>query len=332
MNVLLAGAGPMALGYAKVLQAMGVSFSAVGRGAGSAKAFADGCGVAPATGGLDAWLAANRPSPETLAIVALPIPDLAAATCRLAEAGVRRILVEKPAGLNAREIESVEQTAARTGAEIYVGYNRRFFASVQAARHLIVEDGGATSFQFEFTEIESRVLAVHHNKDVLANWFLANSTHVVDAAFFLGGEPAELSATASGALAWHPAGAVFVGHGRTAAGALFSWHADWSSAGRWGIDIRTRKRRLILQPLEQLSVQDKGSFAITPHAIDDSLDKQFKPGLYRQVAAALSPDPVAAGLPTIAQQAQAAGYWYGEICPASAASWSTGFEAIRHVR
>jgi predicted dehydrogenase len=332
MNILLVGAGPMALAYAKVLQAMGLGFSVVGRGAASAKAFAEACGVAPSMGGFDAWLAANRPSPQTLAIVALPIPALAAASCRLAEAGVRRILVEKPGGLQTLDIEAVAQAASQSGAEIYVGYNRRFCASVQAARRLIAEDGGVSSFQFEFTEIESRVLAIHGAREVLENWFLANSTHVVDTAFFLGGEPAEMSAAVSGSLAWHPAGAVFAGHGRTDAGAQFSWHADWSSAGRWGIDVRTPKRRLILQPLEQLSVQDKGSFTISSHAIDDRLDKQFKPGLYRQVEALLSRDPAAAGLPTIAHQAVAARRWYSRMCPAVAAASGVAYEAACNVR
>jgi hypothetical protein len=55
----------------------------------------------------------------------------------------------------------------------------------------------------------------------------------------------------------------------------------------------TARRRLILQPLEQLSVQDQSGFAVTPVALDDGDDRAFKPGLLRQVAAFLAarPDP-----------------------------------------
>ena len=39
----------------------------------------------------------------------------------------------------------------------------------------------------------------------------------------------------------------------------------------------------ILSPLEKLQVQQKGSFDIKYLEIDDSLDTQFKPGLYEMV-------------------------------------------------
>lgn len=313
MNVLLVGAGPIALAYAKVLQGMGVDFTAIGRGAESAQKFKHACGVPPATGGLADWLAGNRIVPGTVAIVALSAVDLADATCALADADVRRILVEKPAGLSVAEIDRVAEVAARTGAEIYVAYNRRFYASVQAARAMITEDGGATSFHFEFTEAVTRILSAPKDPRLLAAWFLANSTHVVDTAFFLGGAPVELSGEVSGALDWHPAGAVFVGHGRTAGNARFTWHADWRSAGRWGIDVRTPRRRLILQPMEQLAVQEKDSFAVTPYALDDALDREYKPGFFRQTEAFLGASP--AGLLPIAEHAATVRRWFSRICP-----------------
>lgn len=305
----------MAIAYGRVLNALGVAWSAVGRGSRSATTLEAACGVKPALGGLERYLR-EQPSPTAnCAIVALPIPQLATATQALTEAGIGRVLVEKPAGLTIAEIEGLARAVERSGAEVYVGYNRRFYASVGAARSLIAEDGGVTSFHMDFTERVDRIETGKQDRAVLANWFLANSSHVVDLAFFLCGEAAEGRGLAAGALTWHPAGAVFVGHGRTASGAPFTWHADWTSAGRWGVDIRTARRRLLLQPLEQLLVQDRGSLELSRYPLDDALDHRFKPGLYRQVDAFLGPAPAGLGLETIAAHARHVRSWSAMICP-----------------
>lgn len=313
VKVLLVGAGPMARAYAKVLNALSASWIAVGRGAGSAETFAKEIGVTPVIGGLAGYLWSHAGCQAEMAIVALPISQLAGATIELAKAGVRRILVEKPAGVTASEIGDVMETAARTGCDIFVGYNRRFYSSVDAARALIAADGGVSSFHFEFTELADRLRGTISDRAVLNNWLLANSSHVIDLAFNLCGAPATMSGAVSGALDWHPAGAVFAGHGQTQSGALFTWHADWTSAGRWGVDVRTARRRLILQPLETLAIQEKGSLAIAPCTIADELDRQFKPGLFRQVEAFLSVDAGLKGLPTIAAHYEFVRRWYSEI-------------------
>jgi predicted dehydrogenase len=234
------------------------------------------------------------------AIVAVPIPQLASTAEALIAAGLRRILLEKPAGLNLVEIERVADAARLAAADVFVAYNRRFYSSVATARAIIAEDGGVSSFHVDFTEMAERFMSSDKHPSVLTNWFLANSSHVLDLAFHLGGRPIELTGMTGGNLAWHPAGAIFAGYGRTAPGALFTWHADWTSAGRWGLDLRTRKRRLLLQPLESLQVQEKGSFVLTEIRSADSFDSDFKPGVYRQMQAFLQGNRNGA-LPSIGQ-------------------------------
>lgn len=303
MTVLLAGAGPMAREYARILAALGVEYTAVGRGAGSAAVFEAATGTAPHTGGLSAFLAGGRMPAGFTAIVALPVPRLAAAVIELAEAGAGRILVEKPGGLDLAEIRTTARRLADLPARVFVAYNRRFYASVQAARAMIEEDGGPTSVHFDFTE--KAITADGRDPDVLANWFLANSSHVVDLAWHLAGAPAGIAGLTCGSTPWHPAGAVFVGHARTDRGALVSWHADWTSAGRWGIDVRTRRRRLLLQPLEQLQVQERGSFTMKDVELDDEFDRAFKPGFHAQTAAFLSDRPESTPLLSYAEHADA---------------------------
>ena len=71
-------------------------------------------------------------------------------------------------------------------------------------------------------------------------------------------------------------------------GALVSWHANWMGPGRWGVQVITPERRLILAPIEQLRVQDHGSFAEHPIEIDTSSDGGCKPGLLGRVTAFLT--------------------------------------------
>ena len=229
-SLWLIGAGGMAREYARVLADLGCDFQTIGRGAASAAAFEQATGRPVRRGGLAAFLA-ERPAPAARAIVAAPVEALAACTIALLDHGVTRVLVEKPAGLDRREIEELATRAEVRGAAVAVAYNRRFHASTQKAIELIAADGGATSLEFDFTE-KPTIGDMPKPAAVKARWFLANSTHVVDLAFFLAGEPASLAAEVAGSLPWHPAGAVFAGAGRTVRGALFSYRADWRSADR----------------------------------------------------------------------------------------------------
>jgi len=42
--------------------------------------------------------------------------------------------------------------------------------------------------------------------------------------------------------------------------------------------------------LEGLGVQNKGTIAVIEHSFNDEIDKQFKPGLYKQVEAFMNND------------------------------------------
>lgn len=288
-TVLLVGAGPMAVDYAKVLQALSYDPIVVGRGEASAKAMKEATGLSVHTGGLESWLSRSPEVPQQ-AIIAVGERWLGTVALQLLDRGVRRILVEKPGGHTSEEVKEVARRAALTGAEVYVGYNRRFYASVQKAQELIAEDGGVSSFSFEFTEWSHVIGPLRKEPGVKEQWFLHNSTHVIDLAFFLGGRPKELTCYTAGGLPWHPSASVFAGAGISERGALFSYQANWEAPGRWGVEVLTRKRRFIFRPLEKLQVQKIGSVGIEQVEIDDALDTGYKAGLYRQVNAFLSND------------------------------------------
>ena len=295
--ILLVGAGPMAVEYAKVLKALRATFLVVGRGEKSAVDFKSQTAEQPIVGGLSRWLAQTK-KVYNRAIVAVTENELGNATRSLIMAGVKSILVEKPGGHDSEDIKKVAKLAKTKNADVFVGYNRRFYSSVLAAQKIIQKDGGVSSFSFDFTERSYVIDKLKKAPGVKENWFLQNSSHVIDMAFFLGGQPKSINSLRSGKLKWHKP-ALFTGAGISEGGALFSYHADWKSAGRWGVEIMTPGNKLILRPLEKLFIQKFGSMEIEETKIDDSLDQKFKPGLYLQVQSFLTNKK---DLPTIEEQ------------------------------
>jgi predicted dehydrogenase len=306
-SIWLIGAGPMAIDYHKVLNDLEVPFTVVGRGESSAKLFFEKTGVKPIVGGLKAFLLDN-PKPCSHAIVAVGVEKLAETTMELLEYGIKNILVEKPAGLNKEEIGSVAKLTKEKNANVYVAYNRRFYASVLKAKEIIEADGGVTSFNFEFTEWAHEIQNLKKAPGVKENWFLANSTHVVDLAFYLGGKPKEISNYTSGSLKWHPSSSVFAGAGISKTKALFSYQANWESAGRWSVEMLTKEHRLIFRPMEKLQIQKRGSIQIDyVKEIDYTSDEQYKPGLYLQTEVFLK--GLKKGLCNILEQALNTNYY-----------------------
>ncbi|MBE0677082.1 MAG: Gfo/Idh/MocA family oxidoreductase, partial [Bacteroidales bacterium] len=232
VRVLLVGAGRMGVEYARVLLALKTGFVTVGRGTASAASFLEKSGVAAVTGGLAAYLSDISGVPEA-AIVAVNVPDLPETCTLLLEKGVKRILLEKPGALTAEEIGILNETAKSCGAEVYIAYNRRFMPSVTEAASILKADGGVTSFHFEFTEWSDRIEVFDAHPAEKERWFLSNSSHVADLAFYLGGRPARIETFTAGSLGWHPSAAAFTGAGITAAGVPFSYCANWDAPGRW---------------------------------------------------------------------------------------------------
>lgn len=283
MNIWIIGAGTIAQEYGKVLISLGYDYTVIGRGKGSAIKFKEVVGKEVITGGLESFLA-TKPVVADKAIVATNLDSLSSNTIQLLNYGVKNIFCEKPGFLYPSDCAEVVEAAKKTNANVYLAYNRRFFSSVLKAQEIIAEDGGVKSFNFEFTEWGHVIESLNKPKADLENWMYANSSHVIDLAFYLGGTPTQMSCYTSGELSWHKP-AVFAGSGISDKGALFNYAANWAAPGRWGVEILTSKHRLYLRPMEQLQMQNIGSVAINPVEIDDHLDKEHKPGFYLETKA-----------------------------------------------
>jgi len=281
-KIWLIGAGPMAQDYIKILEALKTDFTVIGRGQETAQKCEEATGCSVVTGGLSGLLL-TKPEKPSYAIVSVGIEKLYETTKELLVYGIKNILVEKPAGLHRHEFEDLAVLSEEKNAHVFVAYNRRFYAAVIQAQQIIKEDGGVTSFNFEFTEWGHVIAPLEKAEGVKEKWFLGNSTHVVDLAFFLGGEPKEICSFTNGNLEWHPSASVFSGAGKSDRNALFSYHANWESAGRWSVEVLTTEHKLILRPMEKLQIQKRGAIAQEfVEEIDYVLDDTYKPGLYLQ--------------------------------------------------
>lgn len=283
---VLVGAGYMGTEYYKVIRDIGEHVTVISRGKENAAKFEALFDKEVLIGGVDRALLKIKNMPE-YAIVACNVSELARVTISLMEYGIKKILVEKPAGINKSEIGYIVDIAKKTSSSVYVAYNRRFYVSVNKLLECIEEDGGVRSYFFEFTELGYKLR--HADKPICErdSWLLANSTHVIDLAFFLGGIPKEINARVAGNTDWHSGPAIYTGCGESQNGALFSYMANWNAPGRWSVEILTDKRRFYLRPLEELQVQELGSFQVNHVELEDELDRKYKPGIYKLVDAFL---------------------------------------------
>jgi len=290
--VWLVGAGNMAIDYIKVLQALNKEIIVIGRGEENCKHIEATFGINAIPGGITDFLNTNPELPSKV-IVAVNMSQLQTTTIALLDYGVKDILVEKPGVANHDELDDLCSLAEQKEANILLAYNRRFYASVIKAMEIIEEDGGLSSFNFEFTEWSHIVKDLKKDPVEHQNWFLGNSTHIVDIAFFIGGKPIQMQAYTAGQneLPWHKASAVFSGAGITEKQALFSYAANWQAPGRWSMEFLTKKHRLIFRPIEKLQIQRIGSVKQEElEGVDYTLDNQFKPGLFLQTKAFLEND------------------------------------------
>lgn len=282
-RVLVIGAGNIAAEYCKIVSAMGFEPVLVGRAPEKTIALANELNIAEYySGGVDE-LSADFNFP-TKAIVATSIDTLYYVTVSLLNRNVTNILVEKPAFLHQEEGEFLRELTNEKSANLFVAYNRRSYASTRTALRIIKEDGGVSSVHFDFTEAISRIDPKKYAKNALQSWVLSNSTHVIDTAFLFTGIPKRLDGQVTGnAVEWHPSGSIFTGNGISVKRIPFTYHANWGSAGRWGIEIHTPKRKLILRPMEELSEQKWGSFEIEKITLNREKEELYKPGFYLQV-------------------------------------------------
>lgn len=286
--MIIVGAGYMGVEYAKVLDALHVEYYFVCRAEDKASSLKDSLGVTVYSGGLEHHIKTSSHKAPEQAIVCVPVDSLYEVTRLLLEWGVKDILVEKPGALSLNELRGLRLLEKEKSANVLIAYNRRFYASVIELKRCLNKEK-LTAVNFEISEWAHVVADDSSSEATKQKWFLANTSHVVDLAFFIAGKPDYMHCYSSGSLPWHSSGARFSGSGMFPNDVVFSYFGYWDCPGRWSLEFVTNMNRYILRPMEKLQVQKIGSVAINDYTgIGYDLDTQYKPGLYKQVEAFLS--------------------------------------------
>lgn len=184
------------------------------------------------------------------------------------------IFMEKPPGMNPAETAAIQTTAQ--GRPVFVGLNRRFLSSSQAAW-----EGLSDSPRYIHVQDQQDMAAIAriHPPEVVANLMYGNSIHVIDYLRFFG-RGRVVSVTPI--FRWTPENpGIILASITFESGDRGLYEGIWNGPGPWSVSISTPESRWELRPLEEGTLQKRGERVRQPIDIHQ-WDKDFKPGFRAQ--------------------------------------------------
>jgi predicted dehydrogenase len=189
-------------------------------------------------------------------------------------------LLEKPPGISLAELEVIKRLSREHEAPVMVGLNRRYYSVVTSA----IEDAGGreaiTAVFVDWSEEPEYLLRDRgFTPEQVGQRIYGNSLHSLDLLAFLAGDietPSVIGLSFGEPFRW-----MMSLQGVSRQGVLGTYQSTWDSPSRWRLVFCSRKRRYQFAPLESCVVSElekKETRTIEP----DEIDKQFKPGFYRQ--------------------------------------------------
>jgi len=218
-------------------------------------------------------------------LVVVSVPELSVrAACFEAFKYPWTCLVEKPAGYNLADAESILDEARKLQRQAFVGLNRRHYSST---RTVLADISPQNSQRLIYVRDQEDLITARHSNQpelVLQNWMYANSIHLVDFLSFLG--RGSISAVEP-IIPWNPKDPRFVLAKITYdSGDIGIYEAVWNAPGPWAVTVTTQEKRWELRPLEQAAFQPFGSRKLEA-VVQHEWDTQFKPGLRLQAEEAV---------------------------------------------
>jgi len=282
-SILIIGSGYIAKEYCKILEFIKCQNVVIlGNSEESTKKLASEFNFEYIFGGFEGKLSTIEK--KDLVIICTPIHLLLDATKLSLQSGQKNILIEKPGSLYPEKLLQLNEQI--DDQILKIAFNRLFYSSQLHLKKLI-ENEEITSCHFQFTEWIHTINFEKYQKDAYLRWGISNSLHVIGMAFNIMDTPQKLYNFQQGELEWHPTGTIFTGSGLSKKSIPFSYHADWKSSGRWGIEIFTNNNIYSLRPLETLSVYDH-HYHRWNTIKTESVFPNLKPGLGEQVIMMLS--------------------------------------------
>jgi predicted dehydrogenase len=196
------------------------------------------------------------------------------------------VLLEKPAGYDLADATRIRDAAERAGRRVHVAFNRRAYSSTRQTLALLEKDVSQRFIKVIDQQDLQAAIEVYKQPELVArNFMFANSIHVIDYFRVLGrGDIAGIEPI----VPWKPErpGLVLAKVNFTS-GDVGLYEGIWNGPGPWIVTVNTAVQRLEMRPLEQASVQLRGTRTVTPLEIDPD-DRIYKPGLRYQAMHAVA--------------------------------------------
>lgn len=197
------------------------------------------------------------------------------------------VLLEKPAGYNLADAETLCDAAVRTQRRVYVALNRRAYSSTRQTLELLScypEDQRFITVLDQQDQAAARDI-YHEPPEVVQNYMYANSIHLID--YFntiCRGEVVNVMPIVE----WNSEQpGMVVAKVTYSSGDMGLYEGNWRGPGPWAVTIATSSQRIEMRPLEQVTVQLRGERKVSLLP-GDSIDSEFKPGLRYQAQQAVS--------------------------------------------
>jgi predicted dehydrogenase len=207
------------------------------------------------------------------------------------------VLLEKPAGYDFADATRIRDAAIRARSRAFVAFNRRAYSSTRQALELLRGHSSKRFIKVIDQQDQRSALQSNQPELVARNYMFANSIHLIDYFRVFGrGEVAEIEPI----VRWKPEqpGLVLVSI-NFSSGDIGLYEGIWNGPGPWAISVNTPEQRIEMRPLEQVTVQLRGTRVVTKLDIDPD-DAAFKPGLrYQAVQAVAAARKEPANLATI---------------------------------
>ena len=189
------------------------------------------------------------------------------------------VLMEKPVGIDFADAEDIARAAEAAKAYVFVGLNRRFISSTQAALSDLASDSGRRFIHVQDQQSLDVARQIGHADIVVKNWMYANSIHLVDYLRAFGrGAVSEVMPV----LHWSASEpGVVLAKIAFASGDIGLYEGIWNGPGPWACTVTTSRRRWEMRPLERATFQNVGERSL--NAIEPATwDTEFKPGFRLQ--------------------------------------------------
>lgn len=218
-------------------------------------------------------------------LVVIAVPELSVRTvCIEAFEFPWACLVEKPAGYNLPDAQSILESAEILKRRAYVAMNRRHYSSTRGVVDDLKNSVGQRLIHVFDQEDPAAARRAGRPEEVVKNWMYANAIHVIDYFRVLGrGEITSVEPI----VRWQPDRPGFVvAKLGFSSGDIGIYEAVWNGPGPWAVTVTTQEKRWEMRPLEKSSVQVYGSRKadVMP---THPWDNDFKAGLRLQAEEAV---------------------------------------------